>query len=175
MAWFWYFFIYSGLGFCLELLYARITGGRPDRKRTLLLPLCPVYGIGACLILLVTRSVRSRPLLAALLAAAGATAAEYGAALFYERGLKVPFWDYSGRRWNIRGRVCPFFSLAWGLLSLPLLYGLHPAVRQWALDIPVPVTLSFMAAAAADLSISAWMLRRTGSRDCLRWYRPREE
>lgn len=170
MAWFWYFFIYSGLGCGLELLYAQVTGGRPDRKRTLLLPLCPVYGLGACLVLLLTQPVLSRPGWAALLAALGATAAEYGTALFYEYGLKVPFWDYSRRRWNVQGRICPFFSLAWGVLSLPVLYGLHPTIQHWAACIPTPVTLSVMAAAGADLLISAWMLRCTGDRNCLRWY-----
>ena len=48
MVWFWYFLIYSFLGFLLEVSYARITGGYPERKCLLVLPLCPVYGLGAC-------------------------------------------------------------------------------------------------------------------------------
>ena len=51
MKFFWNFFFYSFLGFGLEVVYAYLTGGRKDRKRTLLLPLCPVYGVGAAAIL----------------------------------------------------------------------------------------------------------------------------
>ena len=72
MVWFWYFTICSGAGFLLELGYARATGGRRDRKRTLLLPLCPVYGLGACCILLAAAPFQHRPAAAALLAAAAA-------------------------------------------------------------------------------------------------------
>ena len=173
MVWFWYFTICSGAGFLLEQGYARATGGRRDRKRTLLLPLCPVYGLGACCILLAAAPFQHRPAAAALLAAAAATGAEYLTALFYEKVLGVVFWDYSGRRGNLRGRVCPFFSAAWGLLSLPLLYWLQPVLRLWAEGIPPAVTAACAAAVGGDLLISAWMLRLTGSRDCLRWYQKR--
>ena len=78
-----------------------------------------------------------------------------------------------GRRGNLRGRVCPFFSAAWGLLSLPLLYWLQPVLRLWAEGIPPAVTAACAAAVGGDLLISAWMLRLTGSRDCLRWYQKR--
>ena len=50
--WLWYFYWYSFLGFLLEVAFARISGHpKRDRKCLLLLPLCPVYGLGACLIL----------------------------------------------------------------------------------------------------------------------------
>ena len=51
MIWFWSFITYSFIGFLLEVAFARMTGGRADRKGLLVLPLCPVYGVGACLIL----------------------------------------------------------------------------------------------------------------------------
>ena len=52
MRWLWYFIIYSFMGFLLEVAFARaIRHPKRDRKCLLLLPLCPVYGLGACLIL----------------------------------------------------------------------------------------------------------------------------
>ena len=59
----WYFVLYSFLGFLLEVGYARCTGGRRDRKRTLLLPLCPVYGLGALAVLALPEAILVRPLL----------------------------------------------------------------------------------------------------------------
>lgn len=57
--WFWYFVFYSLCGFGCEVLFSRLTGGRRDRKGMLLLPLCPVYGLGACAILLLPPVVRA--------------------------------------------------------------------------------------------------------------------
>ena len=57
--WFWYFVFNSLCGFGCEVLFSRLTGGRRDRKGMLLLPLCPVYGLGACAILLLPPVVRA--------------------------------------------------------------------------------------------------------------------
>ncbi len=56
-----------------------------------------------------------------------ATAVEYAVHVLYDRLLGVRFWDYSQVRWNLRGRVCLPFSLAWSLLvaaGLPVLAAL---------------------------------------------------
>ena len=48
----WYFWIYSFLGWLLELAFAAVSRS-PDRRRRclLLLPLCPVYGLGMLAVL----------------------------------------------------------------------------------------------------------------------------
>ena len=72
MRWLWYFIIYSFCGFLLEVAFARaIHHPKRDRKCLLLLPLCPVYGLGACLILWLVPMVRS-PLWVALAGGPGA-------------------------------------------------------------------------------------------------------
>ena len=169
-VWFWNFVVYSFLGFLLEITYARATGGRGDRKCLLVLPLCPVYGLGALGILLLPQWILSRPPFLFFCGALVATAAEYAAALFYERMLGVSFWDYRDLPWNLGGRVCLPFSLAWGCLSLPLVLWLHPLLAPLLEAIPSPVTWAAAAALGADLLLSAALLRRTGDRSCLRWY-----
>ena len=174
LAWFWNFVIYSFFGFLLEVGFAWATGGRTDRKCLLLLPLCPVYGLGASAILLLAPVVRRSPVLLFLLGGLTATVVEYAVAGWYEQGLGVSFWDYTGLPGNVRGRVCLPFSLAWGLLALGLVYWVHPAVELWVGAIPPPVTLSMMALVLADLAVSTVMMKRTGDRRCLQWYRRRE-
>ena len=171
MVWFWTFLLYSFLGFLLETGYACWVGGDPDRKCLLLLPLCPVYGLGMCAVLLLPAPVLRSPVL--LAAAGGLTAAcvEYAAALTYERLLGVSFWDYRGRWGNLHGRVCLPFTLAWGILVLPAVYLIQPAAEGWFAALPLPVTISAALAAGADLAVSAALLRRTGDVNCLRWYR----
>lgn len=167
----WYFILYSFLGFLLEVGYARCTGGRRDRKRTLLLPLCPVYGLGALAVLALPETVLVRPLLLMVLGGAAATGVEYLTALFYETVLGVSFWDYRELRWNLHGRVCLSFSLAWAALLPAAVYWVHPVAAGWVKAVPAPVTAAAALAVGIDLLVSGLLLRRTGTRDCLQWYR----
>ena len=170
MIWFWNFVLYSFLGFLLEVAYARFTGGRTDRKALLVLPLCPVYGLGACAILLLPPQVDASPALLFVLGGLTATAAEYLMAVFYEEALGVSFWDYSGLPGSIQGRVSLPFSLAWGALSLLLVYWVHPALVPWLEEIPLPVSQMALMTLVADSLLSVLLLKRTGTRDSLKWY-----
>jgi len=170
MNWFWYLTIYSFLGFILEVSYALVTGGQRDRKCLLVLPLCPVYGLGACAILWLASFASNTPLWVLVSGMLAATAVEYLMAVWYERGLGVSFWDYHQLPGNIQGRVCLPFSAAWGLLSLALVYAVHPWIMAWTAAIPFPVSLSMLILVTTDTAVSSTMMRRTGSRACLRWY-----
>ena len=138
MVWFWYFLIYSFLGFLVEVAYVRLVGGvKRDRKCRLVLPICPVYGLGALAILLLPPLVRdSLPLLFPA-AALVCTAVEYVTGLFYEKVFRVSFWDYSHLPLNLGGRVCLLFALFWGVLALLVLHVIHPAAAWLAARIPL--------------------------------------
>lgn len=168
---FWQFLIYSFLGFLLEVVFARVTrAGKQDRKCMMLLPLCPVYGVGALLIVHLPAAVQNRPALLFLCGALAATAAEYGVDWFYEKALGVRFWDYSSQPWNLNGRVCLLFSGAWGLLSLALIAWVHPAVTRWMSAIPARWTLPAVLLTALDTGFTVYILRATGTTSSLRWY-----
>ena len=170
MIWFWSFITYSLIGFLLEVAFAGLTGGRADRKGLLVLPLCPVYGVGACLILSLPEWVDARPWTLFLLGALAATAAEYLAALCHEKVLGVSFWRYDDLPGNFQGRVCLPFSLAWGFLALGLVYWLHPMLAPWLARIPAPVGWMALAALLTDGMFTAAVLRSTGDTASLRWY-----
>lgn len=169
MIWFWSFLFYSFLGFLLEVTYSRATGGRANRKCLRVLPLCPVYGLGACLILLLSGPLLGHPPLLFFTGALAATVAEYVAALYYEKLLGVRFWDYHDLPGNLNGRVCLAFSLAWGVLSLPLVYWVHPVFAPLMANIPAPVSWAALSALLADLLLSSALLRRRGDIACLKW------
>ena len=154
----WSFIAYSFAGFLLETAFAWLTGGTEGRKGLLVLPLCPVYGAGACLVLALTAPVRGEP------------PAEYLAALYHEKALGVSFWDYSDLPGSLRGRVCLPFSLAWGTLSLGLVYWLHPLLAPWLARIPAPVGWLTLATLLTDGLFTAALLRTTGDTASLRWY-----
>lgn len=130
----------------------------------------PSMGLGACSL---CYWLQSKAFLRPSFCWAGlaATAVEYGVSLFYEKALKVSFWDYRGLPGSIHGRICMPFSLAWGVLALPLIYWVHPALAPLVQAIPGPVSLSAVTAVGADSLISLALLAQTHDRSCLEWRR----
>ena len=165
------FFIYSFLGFLLEVVFARVTRAeKQDRKCLLLLPLCPVYGLGALAIINLPEAVLQRPLPLFLLGGLAATTVEYATDWFCETVLGVRFWNYSTLPWNLSGRVSLLFSFFWGLLALGLVAWVHPLVLDWSASVPSEWTLPFGLLFLTDAMISALILRSAGTTDALRWY-----
>lgn len=109
MIWVWNFILYSFFGFLAGGGLRRATGGRGDRKSLLVLPLCPVYGVGAWPDPAAPADCHPESLYAVPAWGAGGTAAEYGMAILYERGLGVSFWDYTGLPGSIQGKICSPF------------------------------------------------------------------
>lgn len=168
---FWYFILYSFFGFLLEVGFARANRNpKKDRKCLYLLPLCPVYGLGALFILLIPSSVAAHPLLLVLLGGVFATLAEYLMGCFYERVLRVSFWDYSALPFNVNGRVCLPFSLIWGALAAGLIYGIHPHMKELVSNIPPFWTVLTVSVALGDAGVSCYLLRHFQSTQALRWY-----
>lgn len=168
---FWYFLIYSFLGFLLEVVFARVIDHpKKDRKCFLLLPLCPVYGVGALLIHWLAALLEG-PLWVMAAGFLGATAAELAMGLFYRHVLGVDFWDYSDQPFNLRGLVCLRFALYWSGLALVLVYGLDPPVLRLAASVPAGWDMPAAILLGTDGIVSALALRRTGSTEVLRWYK----
>lgn len=159
-VWFWYFLIYSFLGYCLEKLFARaIHSPHQVRKCFLLLPLCPVYGLAmAAVLALAGPQAGFFPLV--LLGGLVCTAVEYLVHLAYDRLFATRFWDYSRMRWHIRGRVSLIFSLVWGLLSALAVSLLQPSVVRLVRAIPAPVTFALWLLLAADCVLTGALLLR---------------
>ena len=166
----WLFVYYSFLGFLLEVAFARvIRHPKKDRKCFFLLPLCPVYGIGALMIRGLTLFGRD-PLWVAAVGFVAATVAELLTGAFYRYGLGVEFWNYRDVKWNFKGLVCLPFSLCWTVLALGMVYWLGPRAAAFAAAVPRWMDVPMLCLLAADGAVSAVALRRTGTTDVLRWY-----
>ena len=132
-------------------------GAHQRRRCFLLLPLCPVYGLGMLAVLALAPVWNDGPW---LIAAGGlaATAVEYGVHWAYETLLGVRFWDYSQVPGNLHGRVCLPFTLAWGVLSAAAVWWVQPWVEALAREIPPVVTYGFLMIFAADALLTARFL-----------------
>ena len=159
MAYFWYFFFYSFLGYLLEKLFARATHApRQVRKCFLLLPLCPVYGLALCALLL-TGAERVENLAILLLrGVAVTTAVEYAVHWGYEKLLGVQFWDYTATKMNVNGRICLPFSAAWGVLSAAAVRFVQPSLREIAAALPDAWAGAALLLLAFDAALTARVL-----------------
>ena len=166
--WLWYFWVYSFFGYLLEKVFAWWTKAEQQvRKCCWLLPLCPVYGLGMTAVLTLPLELRYSlwlPLAGGVLA----TVVEYAVHWFYDTALGVRFWDYSNVRGNLRGRVCPAFSVAWGLLTALAVWFVQPWVAVLAARIPWQVTYGLLLFFAADALCAGRILCVTGDVEALR-------
>ena len=158
---FWRFCMYSFLGYLLERLYAAATRSpRQVRKGFLLLPLCPVYGLGILMVETLPPALTGNFFSLALWGGLAATAVEYAVHWAYDVGLGVKFWDYTGVWGNVNGRVSLPFSLAWGVLLAALYPWIQPRLAEAAASLAPVWTWAAVPVAAVDGAVSLGLLWR---------------
>lgn len=162
----WYFWFYSFLGWGLERSFAVLTRSSSQRRRCLLLlPLCPVYGLGMLAVLALPPMDW---LGLTLWGGLTATAVEYAYHWAGERFLGVRFWDYSRVPGNLRGRVCLPFTLAWAPLTVLAVRFVQSGLALLAEAVPPAVSYGFLLLFTADAVCSLQFLRVTGDLEGMR-------
>lgn len=114
----WLFIIYAFLGWCLEVVYAAFKTKKFINRGFLNGSVCPIYGGGALLVLVILDPVKEHPFLVFLLSSAVTTLIEFITGWILELIYKKKWWDYSNRKFNIKGYICLEFSVIWGLCCL---------------------------------------------------------
>lgn len=145
--WLLFFFIYCFLGWIIESTYVSVRSRHLINRGFLRLPLLPLYGSGAIIMLWLTLPVKGNLALVFVFGMAGASALEYITGYTMERLFKMKYWDYSSNPFNINGYICLGTSLAWGFLTIVLTGLVHRPVEQLVLDLP-----SVLCAAASILT-----------------------
>ena len=135
-----YFFIYSCLGWIIETIYAIILQGHSVKRGFLFAPLCPIYGFGAVILLLVTKKMYGKPFQKFLIATVLFTLFEYFVSLILEIIFGLRWWDYSNDFLNIQGRVSLMYTIFWGAIGLIMLEKLHPLIEDFIQKIEVKIS-----------------------------------
>ncbi len=117
----------------METAYCSIRKGEFVYRGFLNGPLCPIYGVGALLmVMLLNRFTYSVPLFL-LISTVTMSAWEYLVGWFLETTTHIKYWDYSEYRFNLKGRICLKNSTYWGIISYICIFYVHPAtVRLFA-------------------------------------------
>lgn len=137
----WYFMIYAVLGWCAEVAFAAVTTGKFVNRGFLDGPLCPVYGFGVLLVLITLEPVAQHFILLFLGSMILTSALEFLAGFLLERVFHEKWWDYSDMPFNIKGYVCPKFSLMWGMACVLVVRVIHPTAEGLVALIPVRIGL----------------------------------
>lgn len=132
-----YFLFYSFLGWFMETCYCSLHERRLVPRGFLYGPICPIYGCGVLLMILFFTPLKGNLLLFYVVAVIVMTSWEYFVAWLLEVTTHVKYWDYSNSRFNLKGRVCLWVALVWGVLSYVVIFWIHPAVERLYLRIPL--------------------------------------
>ena len=135
------FFIYSVIGWFLEVINCSLKAKRFVMRGFLIGPYCPIYGASAILMIVFLKKYESDLVALFLMAAVITTIVEYITSYLMEKAFGIRWWDYSKRSFNINGRVCLVNSIAFGLLGVLLFHFINPVVAH-SIDLLSSTTFS---------------------------------
>ena len=122
------FLFYSFLGWICETAFCSIAARKFINRGFLSGPFCPIYGFGAMMILLCFSHYQNDLAALFLFSMVGTSVLEYITSFLLEKLFHLSLWDYSGRKWNLNGRICLRNSLLFGIMSVLMIRIIHPYV-----------------------------------------------
>ncbi len=124
-----WFFIYSFLGWVMETCYASILDRKFVNRGFVNGPVCTIYGVGALSVYFILKPFENSILILFILGIIVPSILEYFTGWLMEVIFKTTWWDYSNYRFNIKGRICLYNSILWGLLTVALFQVMQPFVN----------------------------------------------
>ena len=132
-----YFIWYALMGWCMESIYCSVKEHKLINRGFLHLPLCPIYGVGVLIMVTFFTPFTVNPLLFYVMATLVMSAWEYFVGWLLETTTHMKYWDYSDRKFNLKGRICLANCLWWGVASYLVIYWVHPATERLLAQLPV--------------------------------------
>lgn len=134
---FYYFVIYSFLGWIFESTYVSIKNKKWINRGFLTGPFCPIYAAGALSVFYCLSQIKFNIFYIYFGGCAIATVLEYLIGYAMEKLFHAKWWDYSYKKYNINGRICLSSTIAWGFLSIAMMYMIQPNIERFVAAIPV--------------------------------------
>lgn len=123
-----YFYIYSFFGWLVESIYCSALEQKIINRGFLNGPICPVYGVGALVVILGLYPYKDNIVAVFLLSIILTSTVEYITGTILEKIFKTSWWDYSKHKFNIQGKVCLLNSILFGILSVIIIEIVHPSI-----------------------------------------------
>ena len=149
LQWLLFFYLYCFFGWVWESCYVSAKKHHWVNRGFLHLPLLPIYGSGAIVVLFVSLPIRDNPVLVYFAGAAAATVLELVVGLAMEQLFKVKYWDYSNQKFNYKGVICLSSTLFWGVLSVFLMEVAQKPIERAMLSLSTPLLASIVSVISA--------------------------
>lgn len=121
-----FFFIFSVIGWCWEVLLYLIKDGEFIKRGALMGPWLPIYGAGGLMILIFLRRLAKRPALLFFCTMALCSILEYMTSWVMELTMGLRYWDYSSFFMNLNGRICLEGALTFAIGGFIFVYIASP-------------------------------------------------
>lgn len=125
------FMLYSIIGWIMETLLYIFRDKKVVKRGFLFGPICPIYGTGAVICTFLFYGRVSNPLLIFIYGLLVCGALEYITHFLMEKLFHAVWWDYSDRRFNIKGRVYLKGLVFFGIGALLIVKVLQPMIFKF--------------------------------------------
>lgn len=125
------FILFSFIGWICEVIYVGVTSAHKFVNRGFLHgPICPVYGFGGVVILMLPPSLYATwiPLFFASMILC--TTVEYFVSWLMEKLFHTRWWDYSHYKIQLNGRICLLNSILFGFLGVVVIHFVYPLMTD---------------------------------------------
>jgi uncharacterized membrane protein len=167
---FWVFVIFSIMGYMFESFANLIEYGHfHNRQGLLYLPFSQIYGLGAVIIIEITRWIKKQNVLFLyVFCCIFGAIFEYIFSYIEEILLHSTTWDYSNMTYNFGGRANLLFSLVWGFVGVAIVKFLYPQTLKLILMIRgrkgIVFTWIVLIILVGDMVLSSAMVHRAYER-----------
>lgn len=125
-----YFITYSFLGWIMESIFRSVCEKKLINTGFLRGPFCPIYGIGAVIMILFLKNFSNNLILLFFISIIVFTIWEYLVGVLLEKLFHTKYWDYSDNKFNFQGRICLMNSIFWGILGVVFIQYIHPFIES---------------------------------------------
>ena len=122
------FTLYSFLGWTCEVLYAYSIHHHFVNRGFLTGPFCTIYGFGFLIIYLVLHKFKSNLCSLFIFSILLTSALELITGWALDTLFHTRYWNYTSYPLNIKGYICFYFSLIWGIGSIIVIKILNPVI-----------------------------------------------
>ena len=158
----WMFFLYSFLGWCLEVAYAAAGKKAFVNRGFLNGVLCPAYGFATVFTAVFMAPLREEWFYLFLGCMIVGTVTELVTGLLLEKVFHLRLWDYTDKKYHAGSYICLANSIAWGVLGLVNLKFFNPLFVAIVRKVPylpgIAALLLLVMVLAADVVMTVGVL-----------------
>ena len=120
------YFIYSIIGWFLEVGLAFYEHKKFVNRGFLIGPYCPIYGVGCLLLTILLSKYINEPGVIFAFSIFICATLEYLTSYLMEKIFKLRWWDYSNMKFNINGRICLETLIPFGIIGVLVVKYISP-------------------------------------------------